>query len=167
MMINKNKIWFLTLFSLILVLSVYYVTMPSELLLQNNKEKEKEVPVVADPTVEESDILVALRIESEKQLQEELDDLKMILTDIQSSIEEKNNAFNSLKDLNLIRSKEEELENLILKEYKLKSFVKISKDQVRVVVASSEHDTKTANSIMRTVQEEFEQKMSISVKFQK
>ena len=35
-MINKKSIWFLTLFSLILVLSVYYVTMPSELLLTNN-----------------------------------------------------------------------------------------------------------------------------------
>ena len=31
-MINKQKLWFLTLFSLILVLSVYYITMPSELL---------------------------------------------------------------------------------------------------------------------------------------
>ena len=36
-MINKKSIWFLTLFSLILVLSVYYVTMPSELLLTNRQ----------------------------------------------------------------------------------------------------------------------------------
>ena len=35
-MINKKSLWFLTLFSLILVLSVYYVTMPNELLLTNN-----------------------------------------------------------------------------------------------------------------------------------
>ena len=35
-MINKKSIWFLTLFSLILVLSVYYITMPSELLLNTN-----------------------------------------------------------------------------------------------------------------------------------
>ena len=32
-MINKKSLWFLTLFSLILVLSIYYITMPSELLL--------------------------------------------------------------------------------------------------------------------------------------
>lgn len=37
-MINKKSLWFLTLFSLILVLSVYYITMPSELLLTNNTE---------------------------------------------------------------------------------------------------------------------------------
>ena len=43
-MINKQKLWFLTLFSLILVLSVYYITMPSELLTTakvNDKTEEK------------------------------------------------------------------------------------------------------------------------------
>ena len=47
-MINKQNLWFLTLFCLILVLSVYYVTMPSELLLTNatgNKDSEKTVTV--------------------------------------------------------------------------------------------------------------------------
>ena len=39
-MINKKNIWFLTLFSLILVLSVYYITMPSELLLNNTNFSE-------------------------------------------------------------------------------------------------------------------------------
>lgn len=29
-MINKKNLWFLTLFSLVLVLSIYYVTMPNE-----------------------------------------------------------------------------------------------------------------------------------------
>ena len=47
-MINKKSIWFLTLFSLIIVLSIYYVTMPSELLLNTNgnyfgEEKSEEV----------------------------------------------------------------------------------------------------------------------------
>ena len=37
-MINKKNLWFLTLFSLVLVLSVYYVTMPKELLTTNNGE---------------------------------------------------------------------------------------------------------------------------------
>ena len=32
-MINKQNLWFLTLFSLILVLSVYYITMPNDLLV--------------------------------------------------------------------------------------------------------------------------------------
>ena len=38
---NKQKIWFLTLFSLILILSVYYITMPKELLLTNLDKYKK------------------------------------------------------------------------------------------------------------------------------
>ena len=41
-MINKKSLWFLTLFSLILVLSIYYITMPSELLLTGNNAPNKE-----------------------------------------------------------------------------------------------------------------------------
>ena len=43
-MINKQNLWFLTLFSLILVLSIYYITMPSELLLTTgtNIKSEKD-----------------------------------------------------------------------------------------------------------------------------
>ena len=38
-MINKQNLWFLTLFSLILVLSVYYVNIPNEILLKTDLEK--------------------------------------------------------------------------------------------------------------------------------
>lgn len=41
-MINKKSLWFLTLFSLILVLSIYYITMPSELMLNNTNNTIKE-----------------------------------------------------------------------------------------------------------------------------
>ena len=67
-MINKEHLWFLTLFSLILVLSVYYVTMPSDLLLssqvlnQNEKNNEEKVNL----EVEESDVLVSLRLDLEE-----------------------------------------------------------------------------------------------------
>ena len=85
-MINKKSIWFLTLFSLILVLSVYYITMPSELLLNTNanynKDKEKE------PTVEisESTALVALRVQKEEEILKQIDELKLILTNNDSTI---------------------------------------------------------------------------------
>ena len=38
-MINKQKLWFLTLFSLILVLSVYYITMPNDLLVKSSNSE--------------------------------------------------------------------------------------------------------------------------------
>lgn len=177
-MINKKSLWFLTLFSLILVLSVYYITMPSELLLGNNSNyvntnsgnKDSENKQEEDKTtvqIEESDILTALRVEANEQLLAEMDELQTILTSKEATTDEKNNAYEKIKDLNITRGEEESLEKLILETYKLKAFVKIDGDQIRVVVASDNHDTKTANEIMRTVQSKYDNKMYISVKFQK
>lgn len=178
-MINKKSLWFLTLFSLILVLSVYYITMPNELLLTNNniqleeenndettnsqKDKDDNVSVL----VEESSVLVALRVEADEAMLKELEGLKQILTNTETTVEEKNNAFEKMKDINVTRGEEEELEKQILEEFKLKSFVKINGDQIRVVVASDKHDTQLANKIMRSIQSHYTNKMYISVKFQK
>lgn len=175
-MINKKSLWFLTLFSLILVLSIYYVTMPNELLLTNNSIQtsidvsDKDVTDEKDDVnleIEESSILVALRVEADEEMLKSLDDLKKILTDTNTSVEEKNNAFEKMKNINMIRGEEEELEKKILDEFKLKSFVKINGDQIRVVVASANHDANIANKIMRSIQENYTNKMYISVKFQK
>ena len=170
-MINKKSLWFLTLFSLILVLSVYYVTMPNELLLTNNNSKIEEEEVLeetnASVEVSESSVLVALRVEADEEMLKEIDELKKILMNTDSSVEEKNNAFEKMKDININRGEEETLEKKILDNFKLKAFVKINGDQIRVVVASEKHDAALANQIMRSIQENYTNKMYISVKFQK
>lgn len=167
-MINKKNIWFLTLFSLILVLSIYYITMPNDLLLTNINtegiEKENSEDVISE--ISESTILVALRVEEEEIYLEELETLKNILNSSDSSIEEKNNAYEQMKSLNNNKSEQQKLESDIKKEFNLNSFVKIDGNQIRVVVDSEKHDTKLANSIMRSLQDNYENDMYISVKFQ-
>ena len=69
-MINKQGIWLLTLFSLILVLSVYYITMPSEFLASASKnvsENNKEVT-----KVKESEIISTLKVENEEERNEKI-----------------------------------------------------------------------------------------------
>lgn len=161
-MINKKNLWFLTLFSLILVLSVYYITMPSELLLTSGityKEEESKV------SIKESEVLTALRVESDEELLEELDALKLVLNDSSKSVDEKNEAFDKMKELNINKSKETELEKIVEDNLKIKSFIKMKKDQIKIIVDSSEHDTSLANSIMRLVQEQFDEKKYITVQF--
>lgn len=169
-MINKQSIWFLTLFSLILVLSVYYITMPNELLLTNNSnqtEKEETTNKEEQAVIKESEILTALRVEAEEKRSEEINELNETLNNKEASIEDKNNAFEKLKDLNSLKGKEQLLEKKIKENFKLDSFVKIdNNNQVRVVVSGNEHNTELANNIMRSIQEDFETKMYISVKFQ-
>ena len=37
-MLNKQNLWFITLFSLILILGIYYVTIPNDVLEKVNKK---------------------------------------------------------------------------------------------------------------------------------
>lgn len=169
-MINKKSIWFLTLFSLILVLSVYYVTMPSELLLSNNsnytsKIEEETNNVTPTVDIKESSLLVALRVEAEEQMLEQMEQLKSVINDANTTVEDKNAAYDKMKNLNIIRGEEEQIEKQIFETYNLKAFVKINNSQIRVVVDSKEHDTTLANNIMRTVQSNYGNQMYISVKF--
>lgn len=166
-MINKRSLWFLTLFSLILVLSVYYITMPSELLMATNNSSDEARSVSATTENEESAELVALRVESEEKMLDEITELKAILTDSKSTTEEKNKAFEKMQELNKNRGTEESIESKIKDEFNLKSFVSIDETSVSVTVDSTKHDKALANKIMRLVQTEFETSMSISVKFQK
>lgn len=162
-MVNKKGVWFLTLFSLILVLSVYYITMPSELLIANNIEKEEVAPTVS---TEESTILVALRVEAEEAVEKEIESLKKIISDSESSIEDKNAAFEKMKELNANRSKEEILEEKVKATHNLDTFIKINENDISVTINDKNHSTELANKIMRTIQEDYNEPVRITVKFQ-
>ena len=166
-MINKQNLWFLTLFSLILVLSVYYITMPNDLLTKAQEENVEEKDKKVKETVEEVTSLTAMRVSLEEERQDKMDDLQEQLTSDTIGSEEKNNLYEQLKYLNTLQSREEELEKAIKKEFKLDSFVKIDNNTVSVVCVSKEHNNSLANNIMRLIQSSYEDKMYITVKFQK
>ena len=163
-MINKKNLWFLTLFSLVLVLSVYYITMPNELLVTNNGNITNTIETNID--VEESDAISVLKVEDNNDTESEISVLKETLTNNEATVEEKNIAFETLKSINQNSSKEEKLEKKLKDNLKLNTFIKIDKTQIRVVVGSKEHSVELANNIMRSVQEEFDSKKYISVEFQ-
>lgn len=164
-MINKKNLWFLTLFSLILVLSIYYITMPSELLITS---KTKEVKEHIKPTVsiEEADELLALRVESDEKVNKELEEQKKVLSKSDSSVNDKNKAYEKIKKLNNNRSDEENFESQIRENYKLDSYIKITDDGINVTVKSSEKNESLANKIIRTIQSNYKDQKYITVKFQ-
>ena len=138
-MINKRNIWFFTLFSLIIVLSVYYITMPNELNLETNTTKEIER---VSEEVNDSTVLVALRVEKEEEYITEVESLRTILTSGSSTIEEKNNAYEKIQNINIIKGEEEKLEKQIEELTNSETFVKIDKDHITIVVDKSKHDKK-------------------------
>ena len=132
------------------------------------KETTKEEDSTVDSsnvTVEESDILSAMRVEADETLLEQLDSLKLIMMDKDATVEEKNQAFDKMKELNINKAEEKELEKKIEETYKLKTFIKRDGDKIKVVVNSDKHDTQLANNIMRSIQENYENKMYITVQF--
>lgn len=164
-MINKQNLWFLTLFSLILILGIYYVTLPNELLEKISTEDKKEIAVVEE--VIEDNQLTALRVSLEEERKSSLEVLKEQLTKETISIEEKNNLYSQLKYLNEIQGKEENLEKKIKKEYDLDCFIKIDNKNISLVCISSKHGIELANKIMRSIQSNYKDKMNISITFQK
>ena len=161
-LINKQNLWFLTLFSLILVLSVYYITMPENLLQRINQNEETQ----SVANIREEEVLASLRVADEEEVLRIMDELQQILLDDKKSAEEKSVAYDSLRELNLNKGKEQAVEQKILEVHELKAFVKIKNDQVKVVIAAKTHDPALANKIMRTTQESFGDQMFITVQFQ-
>ena len=174
-MINKQNLWFLTLFSLILVLSVYYITMPNDLLIASSSTETKEESKKEDTStddkntiseVDEADSLTALRVSLDEERDKEKEELKTIMTKEDATTDEKNNAYEQLKYLSVIEGEEEKLEKLIKEKHKLDSFVKVDNNTITVVAAKKKHDVTLANNIMRTIQGEYDTKKTITVKFE-
>lgn len=165
-MINKKNLWFLTLFSLVLVLSIYYVTMPNDLLQASNTNTISNETTKANADIEESNIIAALKVEDDTETSETISSLQETITSSKTTTEEKNKAYESLKTLNNNNALEDSIEEKIKSEYKCNAFAKIEESKVRIVVDGCEKSTTLANNIMRLVQSNFENKMYISVQFE-
>ena len=132
-MINRKNLWFLTLFSLILVLGIYYITLPSEIFSDN---KTKEVNKTVDVKISENDKLVALRVQRNEKIETTMSELQDKLTSSSLTSEEKNSAFEELQLLNLAKGKETYLEDKISNDFKIKSFVEINNDNIKVILVN-------------------------------
>lgn len=159
---KKQNIWALTLFSLILVLSVYYITLPSEYEVLNKNEAKTTIK-----EVEENKVIETLKIENNENKTKKEKELHEILSKEDASKEEKNSAYEELKALNILKNKEEELELKIKDKFNLDNFVEINDDQVKIVLIKKDHNESMASEIMDFVQDNFDEKKYITVKFEK
>ncbi len=165
-MINKQNLWFFTLFSMILVLGIYYITIPNNILKEASKIdlKNEEVEV---KEVKEENSLLAMRVSLEEERSEEMTILQEQLTNEKLTTNEKNNIYEQLKYLNEVQGKEEIIEKKLKKVFELDCFVKEETDGITTICISDKHSTELANKIMRTIQNEYKEKKKITVKFQK
>ncbi|CDE50529.1 spoIIIAH [Firmicutes bacterium CAG:460] len=161
-MINKQNLWFVTLFSLILVLGIYYVTMGDETLSVLAGENNVSSPV----EVKASDVIVALQVASDESVLKEMNEYQSILLDDTATIEEKNDAYNALQALSNSKSECEKIKKMITEKFKYDSFIKIDGDAISITIASKEHSKEIANKIIREVQNMYDKQKYITVKFE-
>ena len=173
-MINKQGLWFLTLFSLILVLSIYYITMPNEIfeseeIVETEETSKEETTKTKDETEEvnkeNTSYIETLKIELDSERAELLNTLQEVINDKSKTTEEKNKAYEQMKEINNIKASEDQIAEKIKEEYSLEAYVKQEESEIEIVIESDDHDVSLANKIMRTVQAEYTEPMSISVKF--
>lgn len=163
-MVNKQSLWFVTLFSLILVLGIYYVSLDDDVVNVLKSEGSKEKSVLE---ITESDVLVSLEVEDDEEKQALMEEYQNVLLDTEATAEEKNVAYENIQALNNTISMEEKIKAKIKEDYKLNSFVKVKDKTVSITIASNEHNAASANQIIRTVQSMFKEFMYITVKYQK
>lgn len=161
-MINKQSIWFTFLFSVILVLSIFYISMGesdlSDLILSDETEDSTLV-------VNESTELVALRIQSDEEITETINELQEIILSETVDMQAKSDAYDELLTITNNKSMEEKIEKIIKDEFKFESFVKINGDNITIVAENDAHNYKVANDIISRVAKEFSGDKYITVKF--
>jgi len=165
--INKQGLIFLTLTSLILVLSVYYVTMPNELLLTTNSSYLNNEEGKVDDThvsISNTSAIETMKSVLADERQKQMTELNTKLIDKNLSAAEKNNIYEEIKVMNKIETMESDIENKIKKELGYDSFVKVKDDVIEIVVNSEKHDTSLAVKIMTLIEKDYEN-MYISVSF--
>jgi len=129
-MINKQNLWFVTLFSLIMVLSIYYLTMSDDTLstLNVSANKNEGTKVV----ISENETLVALKVADEEAMVTKIEELQNTLLNATASLEEKNAAYEELQSINKNESSKETIVKLIKEKFSLDSYVKIKDNEINV-----------------------------------
>ena len=157
---NKQALAFLTMFSLILMLSVYYVTLPNDnmsvmtqdgkaqseaMMEKENKEEDKEN--TKETEEKNTDEVLALQEEIEKKEDEEIHKQETIVSKDNTSSEDKQNAvtkMESIKDAKELQKKIVEA----LKQQNIKSAVEITDKNCIINVFNMENNMENAKKAM-------------------
>ena len=162
-MINKQNLWFITLFAFILILGIYYITLPDSAIptFSSNETNLQSTIEVTD-----SDIIIALKVEEEEKILKEMEDAQKILLDNAATTEEKNAAYETLQQLNYKKGKIDEIEKLIKEKFNINSCVKIEGNKINITLSCEDKGAEFANNIIKEVQSLYNNQMYITIKFQ-
>lgn len=178
MLLKKQTVWLLTMLSLVVVLSVYYMTAEPKTTNQvTRQEKEKESAATKEKasgsqkikltTKSASDeVFETLRLERQDEMSKKQEELTNKLASTDLTPDEKSKAMDEMKKLTETANKEQVLESLIKAKGYEDALVQADGDEVVVTVKSKKHDKAAANEIVKLVNQELGNTPKLAVEFQ-
>ncbi|WML47569.1 SpoIIIAH-like family protein [Neobacillus sp. PS3-34] len=182
MLLKKQTVWLLTMLSLVVVLSVYYITSPEQkstdftAVEQKAKDSTVKKQAVASKktegktvvTSEASDeVFESLRMELEDKRSQQIENLRDEVASTDLPADKRSEAYDQMQKLNEAAQKEEVLETLIKAMGYEDALVRADGEEVRITVKSKKKSSAAAaNEIIRQVKNEFKEMNYVAVKFQ-
>lgn len=168
-MLKKQTIWLLTMLSLMVVLSVFYMTSDTDDLAyidegkdateetaQTDAQDESDVEVNDVTNLGEDELFTTIRMSLQDERSMKKDRLNEVVASSSASSEEKNNALDDINMLDEMATKESILEESILAEDQYQDvLVRSDEEVIHVYVKVDELSNKEANNIMQMVKDEF------------
>ncbi|MDM5229221.1 SpoIIIAH-like family protein [Cytobacillus sp. NJ13] len=176
MLLKKQTVWLLTMLSLVVVLSVYYVTSPeqkgSDLAAIEEKaegemesvESEDGKAIITNTASDEMFETLRLQLDDERSRMKE--DLTEVLGQTDLPAEERMKAKDQIDELNEIAQKEAMLETLIRAMDYEDVLVRADGKKVQITVKAKDHSASAANNIIQEVRNEIGQLEAVAVEFQ-
>ncbi|PAV29102.1 stage III sporulation protein AH [Virgibacillus profundi] len=168
-MLKKQTVWLLTMLSLMIVLSVYYMTsdMGDQAYVNNGQDESEEA--ASDSTESEDgttvddianiggdELYTSIRMELEDSRSTEIERLEEIVTSASASIDEKDKALKDIDVLEEVSSKEKILEQTISDGTEYGDvLVRSEEDKVHVSVMVDQLSNTEVVNIMQLVRDEF------------
>ena len=182
MLLKKQTVWLLTMLSLVVVLSVYYITSPEQqgtnLVTVEEKSKdevEKKKDGASTNTgngetvisgVASDEVFEALRLELEDNRNELKEQLNSIIASTDLPPEKRSEAYDQMKELDELATKESVLETLIKTMGYEDALVRADGEKVRITVKAKDHSPTAANDIIQLVKTEIGALQNVAVQFQ-
>ena len=180
MVLKKQTVWLITMLSLLIVLSVYYMLPGDDQVAmtdgdEDQQEDERSEGEAGDESMGENfvvselatdDYFQTIRLETEDSRSELKEQLSEVISSTTATSEEKNDAMNQIYSLETASQKESLLEKMIIQEKDFQDvLVRQDEDRVNVTVMANELSKTDANHIMQMARDEFGI-TDVSVKYQ-
>lgn len=174
MLLKKQTVWLLTMLSLVVVLSVYYVTSDptkddlatgmKEETADEAKMSKEDMKVITEAAGDEA--FETIRLEAQDKRSKDIADLTAQVASPDLTAEEKNELVSKMQELSALETKEKTLESLIKTLGYEDALVRADNNEVLITVKAKEHTRADAARILQIVREEIGTDTVATVEFQ-